>query len=98
MTRAPRNPRRAYDAAGREILPMTLANMRENGVTRVTASCMRTGCGHEATVDVSHLPPETFVPDVALRLRCSRCGGREIKTIPDWSTAKRLGFVQVQRR
>jgi hypothetical protein len=32
MTRPPRNPRRAYDADGREIRPMSLGNMREHGV------------------------------------------------------------------
>ena len=30
-----RNPRRAYDADGREIGPMSLANMREHGVRSV---------------------------------------------------------------
>lgn len=33
-----RNPRRAYDQDGREIAPMTLANMRENGTRSVEAT------------------------------------------------------------
>jgi len=32
IDRPPCNPRRAYDAEGREIPPMTLGNMREHGV------------------------------------------------------------------
>jgi hypothetical protein len=34
---AQRNPRRAYDANGAEIPPMTIGNMREWGVERVIA-------------------------------------------------------------
>jgi len=45
MTRAPRNPRRAYDRDGREIPPMTLANMREHGVRTIWASCQEAFCG-----------------------------------------------------
>jgi hypothetical protein len=37
MTRPPRNPRRVYDANAWKIPPMTLANMRENGVRSVAA-------------------------------------------------------------
>jgi len=37
MTRPPRNPRRAYDADGRMVKPMTLGNMREHGVRSVAA-------------------------------------------------------------
>ncbi len=43
--RPPRNPRRAYDADGREIPPMTLGNMREHGVRSIRAYCQETSCG-----------------------------------------------------
>jgi hypothetical protein len=42
MTRPPRNPRRAYDAGGHEIRPMSLGTMREHGVRSVLASCQDT--------------------------------------------------------
>src|SRR5215211_3453396 len=45
------NPRRAYDADGREIPPMTLANMREHGVRSVAAHCRK-----------RHLVPYAFSP------------------------------------
>lgn len=77
-----RNPRRAYDREGREIQPMTLANMRSLGARSVLASCEK--CHHEATMPVDELPGELPVPDVALRLRCSRCGAKAIKTVPGW--------------
>jgi hypothetical protein len=34
------------------------------------------------------------VPDVGLRLRCSKCGGRNVTTMADWSASdwhKRYG-------
>ena len=70
-----RNPRRAYDGHGREIEPMTLANMRAMGVHSIDAACE--DCRHEATVNVDALPDHLYVPDVALRLRCSACGSKQ---------------------
>lgn len=77
-----RNPRRAYDHDGAEIDPMTLGNMRSLGTTEILASCEK--CSRDAVVDVSALPDEVPVPDVALRLRCSACDSRSVKTIPRW--------------
>jgi hypothetical protein len=78
-----RNPRRAYDSAGREMEPMPLANMREHGVRSIDATCE--SCNHEATINVDSLPDEMPIPDVALSSRaqpaalsglwCGRTGG-----------------------
>ena len=76
-----RNPRRAYDADGHEIAPLTLANMRENGVRSVEAKCE--ACGHEAIVNVDAWPGGCPVTDVGLKLRCSACGSRRISTKPN---------------
>ena len=84
MTRPPRNPRRAYDADGNEIRPMSLGNMREHGLRSVLAICQESSCGHSASINVDDLPDDLPVPDVALRLRCSNCGSRNVKTQPDW--------------
>jgi hypothetical protein len=61
---------------------MSLANMREHGVRSVEATCE--ACKHEASVSVDNLPGDIYVPDVALRLRCSACGSKKI-TRPDWT-------------
>jgi hypothetical protein len=79
-----RNPRRAYDSDGREIRPMSLRNMREHGVRSVLAICQETSCGHSASVNVDSMSDRFPVPDVSLRLRCSKCGSRNVKTQPDW--------------
>jgi len=81
MTKPPRNPRRAYDGPGNEIPPMTLANMRAHGVRSIDAFRQAIGCGHASTLNADGLP----VPDVSLRLRCSKCGSRSIHTRPNWT-------------
>ena len=55
--------------------PMTLANMRANGVRAVTATCE--ACRREADVNVDALPEAIVVPEVGLCLRCNRCGGQD---------------------
>ncbi len=67
---------------------MTLRNMREHGVRSVAAECQEIVCGHEGLVTVDHLPGDFPVPDVALRLRCSACGSRKVKTIPNWNEGR----------
>src|ERR1700722_7759333 len=56
--------------------PMTLANMRLNGVPLVTAICE--ACGHAADVNVDALPESVHAPHVGRRLRYSRCGGKRV--------------------
>lgn len=85
-----KNPRRAYDQDGNEIAPMTLAIMRDHDARSVEAICEMHSCGHEASVNVDGWPDDMPVPDVGLKLRCSRCGGRNIKTIPDWANRRPL--------
>ena len=64
--------------------PMTLANMRKNGVRAVIASCQ--ACGHKADVNVDALPETIFVPETGCRLRCSQWRGKRIDTRPAWHT------------
>ena len=67
----------------RGLKPMTLANMRQNGVRAVAAKCAN--CGHEADVNVDTLP-ETSPSEAGQRLRCSSCGAKTISTPPAWHT------------
>ncbi|WP_262272222.1 hypothetical protein [Microvirga yunnanensis] len=69
---------------------MDLASMRKHGAHSVEAICQRHGCGHEAIVNVDGWPDDMPVPDVSLKLRYFRCGGKDIKTIPDWSHRRLL--------
>ena len=65
--------------------PMTLANMRRNGVRAVIATCE--ACGHKGDVNVDALAEMVMVPDAGRRLRCSQCGEKRIDTRPAWHTA-----------
>ncbi len=62
---------------------MSLGNMGEHGVRSVEATCE--ACKHEASISVDNLPGDAYVPDVALRLRCSACGSKQITTRSDWT-------------
>ena len=75
----PRNPRRAYDADGNEIPPVTVAQSLADGYRTVMAYCEAHNCGHGAEVPLKGWPPRLPVPDMALKLRCSQCGSRRIK-------------------
>jgi hypothetical protein len=67
--------------------PMTLANMRQNGVRSVAATCE--ACGHKGDVNVDALPETVTVPRAGQHLRCTACGGKRVLTRPAWHTAAR---------
>jgi transcription elongation factor Elf1 len=75
-------------------LPMTLANMRDNGARSVTAKCE--ACGHEADVNVDALPESVNVPEAGRYLRCSRCNAKQVSTRPAWHTARRQGVPDLK--
>ena len=83
VPRHKRNPRRGYDAEGREIIPATIANSKQNGARGVLVFCK---CGHDAALPFGNLADDVFVPDIALRLRCEACGGgpKGIETYPNF--------------
>ena len=77
MSRPPRNPRRAYDADGREIRPATISDLKALGCRTRAAEC--DAYHREAVVDVSGFPDALPLPDVALKLRCAQCRSKRIR-------------------
>ncbi len=75
-----RNPRRAYDQQGREIVPATVGSERAAGVYQVEIWCG--DCHHHAEVSTDGMPAQTPIPDICLRYRCSACGGRNLTSRP----------------
>jgi hypothetical protein len=66
---------------------MDLANMRENGVRALYVNCL--DCGHDADVNVDDQPGHLPVPSFATRMKCSKCGSRNITVRPSWHTGTR---------
>ena len=60
---------------------MTLGQMRYHGIRLVRATCE--ACGHEARILVDTLADYIAVHDVALVLKCSVCGSKNVVTRPD---------------
>jgi hypothetical protein len=62
--------------------PVTLQDLIDEGKL-LWVYC--SGCGHERDVEPSSipLPPSHPVPTVGKKMRCSKCGSREITTAPE---------------
>jgi uncharacterized OB-fold protein len=62
--------------------PVTLQDLIDQGKL-VWVYC--TSCGHERDIEPATvpLPPSHPVPDVGKRMRCSKCGARQITTAPE---------------
>ena len=78
-----RNPCRAYDREGWEIAPTTIGFLREQGDTTAGVHCHARGCHHSAVISTDRFPADLPFPDIALRLRCSACGSRDIGVMKD---------------
>lgn len=68
--------RRAYDAEGRPVQPATVGSEMGQGYRLAEVWCEP--CCRHVEVDISGLPTDLAIPDIALRYRCSVCGGRHL--------------------
>jgi len=69
--------------------PMTLGNMRANGVRSLLVNCLNVNCRHESIVNVDGLSDDLFVPSLGPRMRCQRCGQRGADVRPNWNERSR---------
>src|SRR5450830_1925671 len=65
--------------------PMTLGNMRANGVRTLAASCLGRDGNHHRVLDMSGYPGDLPVPSFGPRLRCEVCGHRGADVRPNWN-------------
>jgi hypothetical protein len=63
--------------------PMTLGNMRANGIRSLFVACPC--CHHQVASNVDHLPDDVEVPSIGPRMVCTRCGHIGADARPDWS-------------
>jgi hypothetical protein len=64
------------------IHPMTLGNMRANGVHLLAVSCQL--CHHEAIISAAPWPDDVPVPVFGPRMVCTRCGIIGADARPNW--------------
>jgi hypothetical protein len=66
--------------------PLTLGNMRLQGVHHLIAYCLNDSCRHQAIIDVSSYPGDTPVAWFQSKVKCGKCGarGRRIDVRPNW--------------
>ena len=64
------------------------ATLREVADRGVDIFCWCNSCGHNAVVASAELAAalggDCPVPDIGARLRCTRCGGKDVATRPNW--------------
>ena len=63
--------------------PMTLANMRENGVRSLSVTCEL--CHHEAVMNVDAFDDAVPVPAFGTRMVCTVCGIIGAFARPNWT-------------
>ena len=69
--------------------PMTLGNMRVNGVRNLAVFCG--ACHHQAVVDVSRYADGVVVPAFSLRMVCTQCGAIGADAQPNWQERAPVG-------
>jgi hypothetical protein len=60
--------------------PMTLGNMRRQGVRHLIGYCLNAACRHQALIDVSGYPDDVEIP--LWRAKCSKRGGKCVDVRP----------------
>ena len=63
--------------------PMTLGNMRANGVRRLAISCWQ--CHHNTVFDVDCFSDDIPVPSFGPRMLCTYCGAIGCDARPNWA-------------
>jgi hypothetical protein len=63
--------------------PMTLGNMRANGVRSLAVHCER--CHHQALLDVNDFADDVAVPLFGPRMVCTVCGAVGADARPNWN-------------
>ena len=67
------------------MIPMTLSNMRQQGVRSLSVTCGAVCCRHEAVLDVSAFADELVVPSFGPRMVCTVCGAIGADARPNWN-------------
>jgi hypothetical protein len=69
------------------IEPMTLANMRENGVRSLDVQCWQ--CRHRTIINADKWPGDLIVKSFEPRMVCTKCGMIGADVRPNWRERSR---------
>ena len=83
LDRLAKLPRNIPDTSQSEPL-MTLGNMRALGVRGLLVSCLNHTCRYEIAICVDRYADNIAVPSFRLRMKCSKCGSRNVDVRPNW--------------
>jgi hypothetical protein len=74
--------RRGHCRSHETIEPMTLENMRHNGLRSLDVHCNQ--CRHRVILNVEHLPGDLTVSSFGPRMVCTKCGTIGADARPNW--------------
>jgi hypothetical protein len=75
-----------------KLKPMTLGNMRANGVRSLSALCQGRGCDHHRVVNVDGFGDDVSVPSFGPRMRCELCNHLGADVRPNWNEQQAPGI------
>ena len=81
----------------RHAMPMTLGNMRANGVRSLAVHCGGRYCHHEAVIDVSAYADDVPVPSFGPRMVCTVYGAIGSDVRPNWNERHAIGTFMGRR-
>ena len=65
--------------------PMTLGDMRQHGVRRLSVHCESFYCLHSSIIAVENFPDNVLVPSLGPRMACTQCGRIGAHARPYWA-------------
>ena len=77
------------------ISPMTLGNMRANGIGSLAITCETGHCYHGAILDVSAYSDGMAVPAFRRMMVCTVCGAIGADARPNWNERAPASLVRV---
>jgi hypothetical protein len=69
--------------------PMTLGNMRELGVPGLAVHCLNQARRNQAVISADDYADDIEIPSFRLRMKCGKCGGRNVDVRPNWKEQPR---------
>jgi Zn finger protein HypA/HybF involved in hydrogenase expression len=68
-----------------------VADLTRLGVEKAVATCF--DCRHEADLMLADFEPHAVFVEIRQRLKCARCGSRDVGLMPDWRAYRPVGRI-----
>ena len=63
---------------------LTLGDMHHLGARGLAVHCFNPKCQNQAVFSADYYPDEVPVPSFQSRLKCNKCGAKNVDVLPNW--------------